>query len=75
VAQNALVFTTSNTPKEIEVKWFGDPLENLWTTCILRYVGVKNVERTNYDSIIMSQPEERAAWLDDVKARVAKAFA
>lgn len=74
-AQTALVFTTSNTPKEIELKWFGDPLENLWTTCILRYVGVKNVERTNYESIIMSRPEERAAWLEDVKQRVAKAFA
>lgn len=74
-AQSALVFTTSNTPKDVELKWFGDPLENLWTTCILRYVGVQNVERTNYESVIMSKPEERAAWLEDVQRRVQKAFA
>jgi putative NADPH-quinone reductase len=73
-ATAALVFTTSNTPEAIEKQWFGDPLENLWTTCILRYVGVPNVERTNYASVIMSKPEERTAWLADVKARVAKAF-
>jgi len=74
-AQAALVFTTSNTPTEMERELFGDPLENLWTTCILRYVGIQSVERTNYASVIMSQPEERAAWLADVKQRVMKAFA
>lgn len=73
-ADNALVFTTSNTPKDVELKWFGDPLENFWTTCVLRYCGAKNVERTNYESIIMSSPEQRAGWLADVAERVSKAF-
>lgn len=73
-AQSALVFTTSNTPEEWERKLFGDPLENLWTTCILRYCGAKNVERTNYSSVIMSSPEQRAEWLADVETRVAAAF-
>jgi putative NADPH-quinone reductase len=70
----ALVFTTSNTPKEVELSWFGDPLENLWKTCILLYCGVKNMERTNYESIIMSSPEQRAEWLADVERRVNTAF-
>jgi NAD(P)H dehydrogenase (quinone) len=70
----ALVFTTSNTPEEWEKKLFGDPLENLWTTCILKYCGAKNVERSNYASVIMSSAEERAAWLADVERRVAAAF-
>ena len=70
----ALVFTTSNTPKEVELSWFGDPLENLWKTCILLYCGVKNMERTNYESIIMSSPEQRAQWLADVARRVNAAF-
>lgn len=70
----ALVFTTSNTPKDVEQQWFGDPLENFWKTCILRYCGAKNVERTNYESVIMSSPEERAAWLADVAERVERAF-
>ena len=73
-ARYALVFTTSNTPKEVEKSWFGDPLENLWTTCILSYCGVDNVERTNYESVIMSTPEQRAEWLADVERRVAAAF-
>lgn len=73
-ADNALVFTTSNTPKDVELKWFGDPLENFWTTCVLRYCGAKNVERTNYESIIMSSPEQRAGWLADVAERVNQAF-
>jgi putative NADPH-quinone reductase len=73
-AQWALVFTTSNTPREVELSWFGDPLENLWKTCILLYCGVKQMERTNYESIIMSSPEQRAEWLADVERRVNAAF-
>jgi putative NADPH-quinone reductase len=73
-AQWALVFTTSNTPREVELSWFGDPLENLWKTCILLYCGVKQMERTNYESIIMSSPEQRATWLADVERRVNAAF-
>jgi putative NADPH-quinone reductase len=73
-AEHALVFTTSNTPKEVELKWFGDPLENLWTTCILTYCGAKNVKRTNYESVIMSSAEQRAGWLADVAAQVGAAF-
>lgn len=74
-AHTALVFTTSNTPTEMELALFGDPLENLWTACILRYVGIATVERANYASVILSSAEQRAAWLEDVKARVAKSFA
>jgi putative NADPH-quinone reductase len=73
-AKWALVFTTSNTPKDVEKSWFGDPLENLWTTCILTYCGADSVERTNYESIIMSTAEQRAEWLADVERRVAVAF-
>lgn len=73
-AEHALVFTTSNTPKDVELKWFGDPLENLWTTCILTYCGAKNVKRTNYESVIMSSAEQRSGWLADVEAQVQAAF-
>lgn len=73
-AHRALVFTTSNTPAEMERELYGDPLENLWTRCILNYCGVKDVERTNYSVVITSTQEEREAWLTDVRARVARAF-
>lgn len=73
-AQTALVFTTSNTPADVEKKWFGDPLENFWTTCVLRYCGAQKVERTNYSSVIMSSAEERANWLEDARQRLETAF-
>jgi len=73
-AERALVFTTSNTPLEMERELYGDPLENLWTRCILNYCGVKDVERTNYSVVIASTQEQREAWLADVRSRVARAF-
>lgn len=73
-AQRALVFTTSNTPAEMERELYGDPLENLWTRCILNYCGVKDVERTNYSVVITSTQQQREAWLAHVRARVARAF-
>ncbi len=38
--RKAVVFTTSNTPREDELKLFGDPLENLWKTCVFNFCGV-----------------------------------
>jgi NAD(P)H dehydrogenase (quinone) len=59
------VFTTSNTPAEAEKRMFGDPLENLWTRCILEFCGAKAVQRKNYEVIITSTPEQRAGWLKE----------
>lgn len=73
-AQRALVFTTSNTPAAMEQDLYGDPLENLWTRCILNYCGVKDVTRTNYSVVVISTHAEREAWLADVRSRVARAF-
>lgn len=44
-AETALVFNTSNTPKERELLVFGDPLEILWKNCIFDFCGVKNFYR------------------------------
>jgi NAD(P)H dehydrogenase (quinone) len=65
-AKWARVFTTSNTPPGKEQAMFGDPLQNLWTRCVLEFCGVKDVARRNFDVIITSTPEQRAAWLDEV---------
>jgi len=72
--RKALVFTTSNTPREDELRMFGDPLENLWKTCIFNFVGIHDYARRNFESIIMSTPEQRAAWLDDVRTLVRERF-
>lgn len=69
-AKWALVFTTSNTPKDKELAMFGDPLQNLWTRCVLEFCGVKSVIRRNFEVVITSTPEQRADWLADVMTSV-----
>ena len=54
---------------------FGDPLENLWTRCVLQFCGVHNTVRRNFEVIITSKPEERALWLDEARQMVAAAVA
>jgi putative NADPH-quinone reductase len=70
----AVVFTTSNTPREDELREYGDPLENLWKTCIFGMCGVKDFYRRNFESIIMSTPEERKKWIEDVREIVRQKF-
>ena len=55
--KRAVVFTTSNTPRDDELRLFGDPLENLWKTCIFGFCGVDDFYRRNFESIIMSTPD------------------
>ncbi len=72
--RKAVVFTTSNTPREDELRLFGDPLENLWKTCIFGMCGLTDFSRRNFESIIMSTPEQRAGWLEEVRVIVRKKF-
>jgi putative NADPH-quinone reductase len=72
--RTALVLTTSNTPRDVELQLFGDPLENLWKTCIFGFCGVEKFHRRNFESMIMSTPEQRAAWLDEVRTLVERYF-
>jgi NAD(P)H dehydrogenase (quinone) len=65
--KRAVVFTTSNTPREDELRLFGDPLENLWKTCIFGFCGVENFLRRNFEPVILSTPEQRTHWLAEVR--------
>jgi putative NADPH-quinone reductase len=65
-AQTAVIFNTSNTPREREMAVFGDPLQNLWETCILEFCGVRNVIRRMFGVIVTSTPAQRTQWLDEV---------
>jgi len=65
-AETALVFNTSNTPREREMQVFGDPLETLWKNCIFDFCGVKNFYRRMFGVVVTSQLEERQAWLKEV---------
>lgn len=69
-AETALVFNTANTPREREMKVFGDPLESLWKSCIFEFCGVKNFYRKMFGVIVTSKLEERQAWLEEVRETV-----
>jgi len=73
-AQAVVVFNTSNTPEKRELSVFGDPLENLWKTCIFDLCGVSNFHRRNFGVIVTSTPEQRQQWLTEVEEIVEKAF-
>jgi putative NADPH-quinone reductase len=73
-AETALVFNTSNTPKEREMQIFGDPLEILWKNCIFEFCGVKNFYRKMFGVIVTSKLEERQDWLKEVREIVNKHF-
>lgn len=69
-AKSVLVFNTSDTPQERELKVFGDPLETLWKNCIWGLCGIENFYRKTYGVIITSTLEQRKAWLEDVRETV-----
>lgn len=68
--ETALVFNTSNTPKEREMLVFGDPLEVLWKNCIFEFCGVKNFFRRMFGVVVTSKLEERQNWLSEVRETV-----
>lgn len=73
--KRAVVLTTSNTPRDDELRQYGDPLENLWKNCIFGLLGITDFARRNFESIVMSTPEQRAAWLDEARQLTRERFA
>jgi putative NADPH-quinone reductase len=72
--RRALVFTTSNTPRDDELRLYGDPLENLWKTCVFGMCGIDDYLRRNFESIVMSAPDQRREWLAEVRRIVRGRF-
>ncbi len=73
-AGTAIVFNTSNTPKEREMSVFGDPLDTLWRNCIFGLCGVNNFYRRTFGIIVTSTLEQRVTWLNEVEETVDKYF-
>jgi len=69
------IFSTSNTPRDVEIDVYGDPLEVFWETVVFGLCGSKSFERHNFESIIMSTHGERLAWLDEVRETIKERFA
>jgi len=72
--KTAVVITTSNTPRDMEMKLFGDPLENLWKACVFNMCGVEDFTRRNFESIILSTPQQRRGWLGEVRRIIRERF-
>jgi putative NADPH-quinone reductase len=73
-AKAAIVFNTSNTPRQREVEAFGDPLERLWKDCVLALCGVPVVHRRMFGVVVTSTDTQRNAWLDEVSRLATEAF-
>jgi NAD(P)H dehydrogenase (quinone) len=73
-ARGALVFTTANTPAEIEQRVFGDPLHLIWEKVVLPFCGVRAFHREAFTGVIASTPAQRRAWLDSVRHLAAAWF-
>ena len=73
-AKAALVFNTANTLEERELSVFGDPLGRLWKDCIFELCGVHEFYRKTFGVIVTSSPEQREAWLAEVRRAVEHYF-
>ncbi|MEV7603778.1 NAD(P)H-dependent oxidoreductase [Kitasatospora sp. NPDC089797] len=70
-AGRALVLNTSDTPEAREREEFGDPLDRIWTACVLPYVGITDVRRTVFRTVTDSPAAERADWLRQARDQAA----
>ena len=61
------VFSTSNTPREVALSMYGDPIEKFWKVIVFGVLGMKSFERRNFESVILSSLEERQGWLAEVE--------
>ncbi len=73
-AKAALIFNTSDTLEERELKVFKDPLDTIWKNCIFDLCGVKDIYRRMFSIIVTSTEAQRKAWLKEVGETVKKYF-
>lgn len=59
---------------EMEQSAFDDPLQTIWENCIFSLCGFTDFHRKTYCVVVTSTHEQRAAWLDDVRAIVDENF-
>ncbi len=69
-----LVLNTSDTPAAREAAVLGDPLDLIWRNCVLPYCGVQRTARHVFRPVAGSNPQQRAAWLEDCKDHAGACF-
>ncbi|HBT76889.1 MAG TPA: NAD(P)H dehydrogenase [Planctomycetaceae bacterium] len=72
--KSVVVFSTSNTPRDVEINVYGDPVGVFWKTIVFGLCGCKSFERRNFEPIILSTPPQRGEWLAEVADIVRAGF-
>jgi NAD(P)H dehydrogenase (quinone) len=72
--KTAVVITTSNTPRDLEIKLFGDPLENFWKAVVFNFCGLEDFYRRNFESIVLSTLPQRQGWLEETRQIIRQRF-
>jgi NAD(P)H dehydrogenase (quinone) len=70
----AVVFNTSNTESEREIRIFADPLETIWKNCVFGLCGIKVFRRKMFNILVTSTEAQRKQWLDSVRRDVDHLF-
>ncbi|WP_433662110.1 NAD(P)H-dependent oxidoreductase [Nocardia sp. CA-128927] len=70
-ARRALVLNTSDTTEDRERDVFGDPLHQIWSACVLPYIGVDDLRRKVFRTVTDSTAEMRASWLREARVLAA----
>ena len=65
--KSVFVFSTSNTPREIELSVYKSPIEHFWKVVVFGPCGCKSFQRINFEPVILSTPEDRDRWLGEVR--------
>jgi NAD(P)H dehydrogenase (quinone) len=66
-AKSAIVFNTSNTETQRELKVFKDPLETIWKNCVFGLCGVYDFHRRMFNAVVTSSGQQRKQWLHEVR--------
>jgi NAD(P)H dehydrogenase (quinone) len=70
----AMVFNTSNTESEREIRIFTDPLETIWKNCVFGLCGIKVFRRKMFNILVTSTESQRKQWLQSVRSDVDTQF-
>jgi len=73
-ARAAIIFNTSNTPRQREREVFGDPLDRIWKDCIVSFCGIPYCHRKMFGVVVTSRNEQRKVWLGEVRELVSRTF-
>lgn len=68
------IFSTSNTPREIELNVYKDPVEWFWKVLVFGLCGCESFARRNFEPVVASSVDQRHAWLREVGETVTRRF-